>query len=75
MVIREDWLSQVQEEILERDFPIVDPHHHLWDRADGRYMVDDLQTDIESGHNIISTVFVECGSMYRQDGPDRLRPV
>ena len=75
MPIREDWLSQVQEEILEPDLPIVDPHHHLWDRPDSRYMIDDLQTDIESGHNIISTVFVECGSMYRQDGPERLRPV
>ena len=53
MPIREDWLSQVEEEILEPDIPIIDPHHHLWDRSDGRYMADDLQADIESGHNIV----------------------
>ena len=75
MPIREDWLSQVEEEILEPDIPIIDPHHHLWDRSDGRYMADDLQADIESGHNIVSTVFVECSSMYREDGPEQFRPV
>ena len=75
MPIREDWLSQVEEEILEPDIPIIDPHHHLWNRSDGRYMADDLQADIESGHNIVSTVFVECSSMYREDGPEQFRPV
>ena len=75
MPIKEDWLSQVEEEILEPDMPVIDPHHHLWDRPDGRYMVEDLQADIATGHNIVSTVFVECASMYRPDGPEHLRPV
>ena len=35
-----DWLDQVQEEILEPDRPICDPHHHLWDHADSRYLLD-----------------------------------
>ena len=65
MPIKEDWLSQVEEEILEPDIPVIDPHHHLWDRPDGRYMVEDLQADVATGHNIVSTVFVECASMYR----------
>lgn len=73
-----DWLSQITEEVLEPDLPICDPHHHLWDYTGSRYLLDDLLKDIGSGHNIVSTVFVECGAMYRseQQEPDPgLRPV
>jgi predicted TIM-barrel fold metal-dependent hydrolase len=31
--------------------------------------------DLDSGHNVRSTVFVEARSMYRADGPDELKPV
>ena len=30
--IRKDWLAATREEALEPDRPIIDPHHHLWDR-------------------------------------------
>ena len=46
MPVNEEWLGQVTEEIIEPDIPIIDPHHHLWDRPDGRYMVDDLEKDL-----------------------------
>jgi predicted TIM-barrel fold metal-dependent hydrolase len=69
------WLDQVHEEILEPDLPICDPHHHLWDRDGSRYLLDELLADVRSGHNVVSTVFVECASMYRADGPEALRPV
>ncbi|MGI8840886.1 MAG: amidohydrolase family protein [Caulobacteraceae bacterium] len=84
-----------REAILEPGLPIVDPHHHLWDRpaavaaafaASGhgfaraiadvpRYLLDELLADIGSGHNVRATVYVECGSMYRADGPPAMRPV
>jgi len=63
------------EEILEPTLPIVDPHHHLWDHPKHRYLLDELQADTESGHNVVATVFVECMSMYRASGPEELRPV
>ena len=86
------------EAILEPDLPIVDPHHHLWDRrnyatppspsgaapehpfmtaiADARrYLLDELLADTGSGHNVIATVFVECGAFYKADGPVDLRVV
>lgn len=69
------WLEQVREDILEPDLPICDPHHHLWDRDGSRYLLDELLADVRSGHNVVSTVFVECASMYRTDGPEPLRPV
>ena len=72
---REDWLAQVREEVLEPDLPICDPHHHLWDYPQGRYLLDELLADIGSGHNVVSTVFMECGSMYRADGAEALKPV
>jgi L-fuconolactonase len=72
---REQWLAQLQEEILEPELPICDPHHHLWDYPGRRYLLDELLADTGSGHNIVSTVFVECRSMYRAEGPETLRPV
>lgn len=69
------WLGQVVEEALEPDLPIVDPHHHLWDRQGSRYLLDELLADTGSGHNVIATVFVECMSMYRASGPEHMRPV
>ena len=55
--------------------PIVDPHHHLWDRGGLRYMIEEMAADIASGHNIIATVYVDCRSMYRAHGPEAFRPV
>ncbi len=63
------------EEVLEPERPICDPHHHLWDRPESRYVLDDLLADTGSGHNVISTVFVECAASYRTSGPAELRPV
>src|SRR6266567_7297160 len=72
---REDWLAQRQEEVLDSGRPIVDPHHHLWDRGGQRYMIEEMAADIGSGHNIVATVYVDCRSMYRAHGPEAFRPV
>src|SRR4029079_3377034 len=72
---REDWLAQYTEEIIDPARPIVDPHHHLWDRGGLRYMIEEMAADIASGHNIIGTVYVDCRSMYRAHGPEAFRPV
>jgi len=85
----------VSEAILEPDLPIVDPHHHLWDRPTAilrnlppsdhgfmdiirdipRYLLDELLGDLKCGHNVRATVYMECGAMYRADGPEALRCV
>jgi len=72
---REDWLAQRTEKIIDPARPIVDPHHHLWDRGGQRYLIEDIAADIASGHNVIATVYVEARSMYRAGGPEALRPV
>jgi predicted TIM-barrel fold metal-dependent hydrolase len=71
--IRPDWLGQRHEDIIEPDLPIIDPHHHLWDRPGNRYLLPDLLADVGSGHNIRATVFLECREMYRAEGPAELR--
>jgi predicted TIM-barrel fold metal-dependent hydrolase len=75
-----DWHALTQEETLEPEIPICDPHHHFWDfRTERipyhRYLLHELAADINSGHNVRSTVFVEARSMYRPDGPEEMRPV
>jgi predicted TIM-barrel fold metal-dependent hydrolase len=72
---REDWLAQHTEGIIDPARPIVDPHHHLWDRGGLRYMIEEMADDIASGHNIVATVYVDCRSMYRASGPEAFRPV
>jgi predicted TIM-barrel fold metal-dependent hydrolase len=72
---REDWLAQYTEDIIDPARPIVDPHHHLWDRGGLRYMIEEMADDIASGHNIVATVYVDCRSMYRASGPEAFRPV
>ncbi len=75
-----DWLALTQESTLEPELPICDPHHHFWDLRPQRipyqrYLLHELAADINSGHNVRSTVFVEARSMYRADGPEEMRPV
>src|SRR5260370_41895214 len=73
--IRQAWLDRHKEPILEPDLPIIDPHHHLWDRAGWRYLLDDLLLDVSGGHNIPATVLVQAPAMYRETGPLEMRPV
>src|ERR1700704_3013777 len=73
--VRQAWLDRHKEPIIEPELPIVDPHHHLWDRGGWRYMIDDLLADTGSGHNIVATVYVQARSMYRAAGPAEMRPV
>ena len=83
----------MSEAILEPDLPIVDPHHHLWDRPAAlieklppprhgfdhlirmspRYLFEELLADMTNGHNVVATVFMECGAMYRAGDPSPLR--
>jgi L-fuconolactonase len=69
----EAWLAQQREEIIEPELSIVDPHHHLWKHPGSVYLFPELVADLSSGHNIRATVFEECHSMYRADGPEELR--
>ena len=73
--VRQDWLDRRKEQILEPDLPIIDPHHHLWDRSGWRYLLDELLADTNSGHNILATVFVQARAMNRADGPSEMKPV
>lgn len=73
------WLALTVEEPLEPDLPICDPHHHLWgfraNRVAQRYLLDEILEDLNSGHNVVSTVFIECGESFKADGPEAMRVV
>jgi len=70
LAVRPDWLALHNEPVIEPELPIVDPHHHLWNRTGNRYFLPELVADTSTGHNIVATVFVECRAMYRKDAPD-----
>jgi predicted TIM-barrel fold metal-dependent hydrolase len=63
---------------------VVDPHHHLWDHGKvpgiavepKPFLLQDFVRTVDiSGHKVMQSVYVECRSMYRCEGPVELRPV
>ena len=68
-----------EELAIEPALPIIDSHHHLRDRPGHghghHYLFPDFLKDITTGHNVIATVAVECGDMYRTYGAPELRPL
>jgi len=73
LAVNQAWLDQCAEQPLEPLWPIIDPHHHLWDAPRPRYLLDELLADFRTGHNIVSSVFVECRAMYRTTGDEALK--
>ncbi len=84
----ENWLSKERpESVIEPELPIIDPHHHLWDIrsftiepytsfAQKVYLCEEIVNEIsESGHNIVQTVFAQCGAFYRASGPEAMKCV
>ncbi|MFC7473621.1 amidohydrolase family protein [Dankookia sp. GCM10030260] len=70
------WLARrPAEPALEPDLPIVDAHHHLWERPGQTYLLPEFLAELDCGHRIEATVFVQCHAMHRATGPEALRPV
>ena len=69
-----DWLAASVEEAIEPELPIIDCHHHFSEHWGG-YLLPELLRDIDSGHSIRATVYVQCGWHYRDSGPERFRPL
>ena len=72
----EVWLAtRPPEPILEPELPIIDTHHHLWERGGHRYLLHEFLADAATGHHLVASVFEECEAMYRATGPEEMRPV
>ena len=67
------WRASHREAIIEPELPIIDPHHHLWDRHGQTYLLQEFLAVAQSGHNIVGSVFVECGAFYRKTGPEMMQ--
>ena len=70
----EHWLALREEAVIDPDTPIVDPHHHLWDRGGHTYLPAQFAQDA-AGHHLIASAYVECRFRYHDSGPEHLRPV
>lgn len=63
------------EPVIDPGIPIIDAHHHLFDRPSARYLFGEYLADTGLGHTILASVYVETLAMARADGPDLLRPI
>ena len=77
---RFDWLALRQEEALDPEREIVDPHHHLWGERQWRglmvpYLAPQLLEDMTASHNVVKSVFVDCISHYDAEREPHMRPV
>lgn len=73
--VRDEWLDRRCEEILEPALPIVDSHHHFYDRPGWRYLPEDYLHDARSGHAVRTSVYMQALTRYRTEGPEAFRPV
>ena len=73
--VRSEWLAAGTELALEPAMPIIDAHHHFYDRPGWTYLLDEYLQDAQSGHNITASVYMQALTRYRQSGPEELRPV
>ncbi|MCC3721358.1 amidohydrolase family protein [Rouxiella badensis] len=73
--IRNEWLASGTEIALEPDRPIIDAHHHFYDRPGWTYLLDEYLQDAQSGHNIQASVYMQALTRYRESGEASLRPV
>lgn len=74
LFIDEDWLALRTEAALDPSRPIIDAHHHLWERT-APYLIPQLQGDLNCGHNFQATIYMECSYKYRLDGDPRFASV
>src|SRR5690349_9670279 len=72
---RPEWLALHDEPVLRPELPIVDAHHHLWEHPAERYLLEEFASDLDEGHNVVATVYVQAASHYRQEGPARFAPL
>jgi predicted TIM-barrel fold metal-dependent hydrolase len=73
--VRPEWLATRQEAPLDPAIPVVDSHHHLYERPGIRYLLDEFLQDINCGHDVRATVFVQARAMLRVDAPPLLQPL
>jgi predicted TIM-barrel fold metal-dependent hydrolase len=69
------WHALSSEPAIEPELPVIDAHHHMWDRPPEHYGLYELLDEFNQGHVIRASVFVECSAMFKADGPEALRPV
>ena len=74
-LVRPDWLARHVEKPLDPAQPIIDAHHHLYERPGLRYLLDDYLADLRTGHDVRATIFVQARASYRPGGSEALRPV
>lgn len=67
------WLAQHSEEVIDPALPIVDTHQHFYDSQGYTYRLDEFLDDVNSGHNVVSTVYVQAYWSYRGEGPEHMR--
>lgn len=71
----QDAPAPVREDIVLPHLPVIDSHMHLWDRIGFDYFAPEFLADVADGHNVQSSIYVECGMAYDAFSPDPMLAV
>lgn len=66
--IRADWLALGTEAVVDPRQPIIDAHHHLWEKPTQLFGLPEMEAEMADGHDIVATVFSEGRMHYRTGG-------
>ncbi|MEJ8815668.1 amidohydrolase family protein [Variovorax ureilyticus] len=75
LAVRKEWLALHEEGVLEPGLPIIDAHHHFYERPGWTYLAPAYLADARSGHNVIASVYMQAQTRYRREGPAALKAV
>lgn len=73
--VRPEWLATAREDAIDPSRPVIDTHHHLYDRPGAKYLLPDYLEDLVTGHDVRASVFVQARAMLRADGPAAFQPI
>lgn len=65
---KDAWLSQVAEEAIAPDLPIVDPHFHFFTGRGHDYLAADFLAELDQGHRIVGAIHVEANADFFTHG-------
>tara|TARA_R110000772_G_scaffold210395_2_gene320938 strand:+ start:427 stop:1440 length:1014 start_codon:yes stop_codon:yes gene_type:complete len=65
---RPEWFAQVQEDVIEPEMPILDPHFHFFTGRGHEFLAQNFLDYVDQGHKIVGAIHVEANADFFAGG-------